>query len=303
MSGSRGLPGSAGSFADTLQRAIEQRGLSLERIQAHLGDRGVAVSVATLSYWKSGRSQPGRRASLRTVKHLEAVLKVEPGGLVSSLPTTRQRARRKPLPAIDSLWKAPSPAAVLHRLDTRWDADLDRIMLHDRLRLGKDRRQLSMTVRQALRARRDGPDRRVVLHQMDDTTVPLPRLDILRGASLGRLERDETGGVLGAELHFCQPLLRGETVIVEYELTWERGGPEDTSYMRKLRTPLRELLLEVEFEPSTHPTRITAFSGDRESPVSLDVEHRATVVHTDSAPGPTGLRWSWDESSDRAEPA
>ena len=259
--------------------------------------------MATLSYWRSGRSQPGRRASLATVEHLEAVLRIEPGGLLASLPTTRERPRRKPLPEIDSLWEEPSPGALLNRLDTRWDADLDRVMLHDRLRLGKDRRYQSLTVRQALRARRDGPDRRVLLHQMDDTTVPLPRLDVVRGASLGRLESDEAGGVLGAELHFCQPLRRGETVIVEYELTWERGGPADTCCTRKLRTPLREMLLEVEFEPSTHPTRIAAFSGDRESLVALDIEHRATVVHTDNAPGPTGLRWSWDESPGALEPA
>lgn len=302
MSEFRGLPGSTGGFADTLRRAIEQRGLSLERIQAHLDDRGVAVSVATLSYWKTGRSQPGRRTSLATVEHLETVLRIDPGGLTGSLATTRGRARRTPLPEIDSLWEEPSSGAILNRLDTRWDADLDRVMLHDRLLLGKDRRYRSLIVRQALRARRDGPDHRVLLHQMDDTTVPLPRLDVVRGASLGRLESDEAGGVLGAELHFCQPLRRGETVIVEYELTWEGGGPADTCCTRKLRTPLRELLLEVEFEPSTHPTRILSFSGDRESTVPLDVEHRATVVHTDNAPGPTGLRWSWDESPGSVEP-
>ena len=293
VSGPRRLPASNANFADTLQRAIEQRGLSLERIQAHLDDRGVAVSVATLSYWRSGRRQPGRRASLTTVKHLEAVLRLEPGGLVGSLPTTRHRPRRKPLPAIDSLWEEPSPATVLDSLDTHWDADLERVMLHDRLRLRQDGSHLSLTVRQALRARCDGPDRRVVLHQMDDTTVPLPRLDVVRGAGLGTLERDTAGGVLGAELHFCQPLRQGETVIVEYELTWEHDGPKDTCYTRRLRTPLRELLLEVEFEPSTLPARVTAVSGDRESLVSLDVEHRATVVQSDSAPGPTGLRWSW----------
>ncbi|KGN31318.1 hypothetical protein N802_04310 [Knoellia sinensis KCTC 19936] len=286
---------SAVTFADTLRHAIEQRGLSLDRIQAHLGDRGAAVSVATLSYWKSGRSEPGRKSSLTTLPHLEDILGLERGELMGVLPLTRERSRRTPVPDLDSLWSEDSPAAVLSQLDTRWDADLDRVMLHDRLRVGSNRRHESLVVRQALRARCDGPDRRVLLHWQDDPTVPLPNLEVLRGASLDRVESDPVGGVVGAELHFCQPLRRGETVIVEYEMTWDGPGPADVDYTRRLRTPLRELLLEVEFHPEASPASVTAFTDTRESLVGLDLEHRATIAHPDTTPGATGLRWVWPE--------
>ena len=48
------------SFADALTTAIQQRGLSLERIRARLAKAEVPVSTATLSYWQSGRSLPTR---------------------------------------------------------------------------------------------------------------------------------------------------------------------------------------------------------------------------------------------------
>lgn len=290
------MPDTAATFADTLRRAIDQRGLSLDRIQAHLGQRGAAVSVATLSYWKSGRSAPARTSSLVTLRHLEHVLDLEEGALMSSLPPTQGRERRRQLPELESLWAEDSPAAVLGRLDTRWDAALDRVMLHDRLRVGSDRRHLGLTVRQAMRARTDGPDRRVVVHQQDDLTGTLPRLEALRGCRTGRVERDPDGGVIGAELLFCQPLRRGETVIVEYELTWDSPGPADVEYTRRLRTPLRELLMEVEFDPAAPPESVTAFTPERERAVATDLDHRATVAHTDSAPGTVGLRWGWPET-------
>ena len=290
----------AGTFADTLRRAIEQRGLSLDRIQAHLDQRGATVSVATLSYWKSGRSEPGRRSSLTTVAHLEEVLGMRRGELVGVLPSSRERARRTRVPGLDTLWSQDCATAVLGRLDTQWDTELDRVMLHDRLHVGADRRTRSLTVRQAMRARCDGPDRRVLLHQQDDPRVPLPRLTVVRGGRIGRLEVEPEGGVVGAELHFCQPLRRGETVIVEYELDWADEGPYEVEYTRRLRTPLRELLLEVEFHPGSRPVAVTAFDGVREALVSLDVEHRATVVHPDNTPGTTGLRWTWPDGPDDA---
>lgn len=284
-----------GTFADTLRRAIEQRGLSLDRIHAHLDDRGAPVSVATLSYWKSGRSEPGRRSCSTTLPHLEDVLGLRRGELVGVVPPTRERSRRAQVPELDTLWSQDAATAVLSRLDTLWDTELDRVMVHDRLHVGRDRRMAKLTVRQAMRARCDGPDRRVLLHQQDDPTVPLPQLTLLRGASLGHVEREPSDGVIGAEVHFCQPLRRGETVIVEYELEWQRQGPYEVEYTRRLRTPLRELLLEVEFHREALPMAVTAFTHDREALVGLDVEHRATVVHPDSTPGTTGIRWSWPD--------
>ena len=70
---------------------MEARGLSLERIRAHLLAYGHDVSVATLSYWQTGRSVPLRRASLQALGALEAILQVPRGALASRLPTQHGR--------------------------------------------------------------------------------------------------------------------------------------------------------------------------------------------------------------------
>jgi hypothetical protein len=282
-----------GSFADALRRAIDDRGLALERVRDHLAHRGVCVSVATLSYWQSGRSQPGRKTSLAAIPHLEQVLGLDAGTLLQTLPATRDRVRRTPVRELGALWPEPSRMDMLGRLDTRWDADLDRVTLHDVLRIGPDRRQVGLTVRQVLRARVDGPDRRVVMHSQDDTTAALPQIEVVKGCELGRVEWSPQDGVVGAELVFFRPLRRGETAIVEYQLVSPSPGALDTEYVRRLRSPLREYLLEVEFHPDARPASVTGFTEQRRAPVDLDRSHRGHLAHTDATPGTTGITWSW----------
>lgn len=284
-----------GSFADALRGAIDHRGLALERVRDHLAQRGVCVSVATLSYWQSGRSQPGRKASLAAIPHLEQVLGLAPGTLLHTLPATRDRVRRTPVRELGVLWPEPSRIDILGRLDTRWDADLDRVTLHDVLRIGPDRRQVGLTVRQVLRARVDGPDRRVVMHSQDDTAAALPEIKVVQGCELGRVEGSPQDGVVGAELVFFRPLRRGDTVIVEYELVSPSPGALDTEYVRRLRSPLREYLLQVEFHPDARPSSVTGFTEQRRTPVDLDRSHRGHLAHTDATPGTTGITWSWPD--------
>lgn len=285
-----------GDFADELRRAIDRRGLSLLRIRDHLDQRGVPVSVATLSYWRSGRSQPGRKSSLDAISQLEEVLDLPTGQLLHTLPLTRDRPRKSAVTDLDELWPEQRAAEMLGRLDTRWDAELDRVTLHDIVRIGPDRRQTSLTVRQVLRARTDGPDRRVVMHSQDDRSVGVAEFRAVQGCELGRVERSAETGVAGAELLFHRPLTRGETVVVEYDATFPTPGPLELEFTRRLRMPMREYLLQVEFHPEALPASTVAFTEGRSSAVVLDPSHRGHLAHTDATPGTTGIRWSWDHA-------
>ena len=100
-----------GAFADTLRAAIRDSGLSLDRIRDRLWQRGVTVSLATLSYWQSGRSRPERPASLRALRVLEDELGLRPGELSALLEPPRPRGQ----------WTGPEQIAVdalLVALDT-----------------------------------------------------------------------------------------------------------------------------------------------------------------------------------------
>jgi hypothetical protein len=134
-----------------------------------------------------------------------------------------------------------------------------------------------------------------VLHSQDDASVSLPAIRVVQGCELGHVEWSPEDGVLGAELVFFRPLRRGETVVVEYELVSPVPGAADTEYVRRLRSPMREYLLEVEFHACARPGSVVALTEERRTPIELDRCHRGHLSHSDAAPGTTGIRWTWPD--------
>jgi hypothetical protein len=82
-----------GPFAAALRAAIRARGLGLERIRYRLRNRGAPISLATLSYWQSGRCRPERPESLVALRCLEDVLEVPSGSLARLLGESSPRDR------------------------------------------------------------------------------------------------------------------------------------------------------------------------------------------------------------------
>lgn len=105
------------TFGEALHRALKARGLSLQRLHHHLGERGISVSPVTLSHWQRGRSQPERRQSLQAVEEIEVILRLAPGTLQTLLAQRRPRGRAlAPTNHVpDALSRVLSPGAPLER--------------------------------------------------------------------------------------------------------------------------------------------------------------------------------------------
>src|SRR5215218_4557603 len=81
------------TFDAMLRLAIANRGLSLSRLHARLRDRGLDVSLASLSNWQRGKCRPEPAKSLAAVTALEEILHVPAGHLVALLGPRRPRGR------------------------------------------------------------------------------------------------------------------------------------------------------------------------------------------------------------------
>lgn len=285
-------------FADLLRAAVSARGLGLERIKARLDERGTPVSVATLSYWCSGRSQPERKGSLAALPHLEAILELPDGALRATVAAPRRRGRRRQLASLETVWPETAATRVLGGLDTRWDSELERVSVHDLITVGSDRTERSMLVREVVRARCDGPDRRVVLHGTDDPEAAQVSIVAQDGCRRGRTLSDPHG-IVGAELEFHQPLRRGETAVLSYLMRTEPPRPRDTAYARRFRVPTREYLLQVWFHPSALPHHCETIVDGTPQPLCLDPDHSVHTVDVDCTPGPHGIRWTWPTATTR----
>jgi hypothetical protein len=298
-------PVSAGRFSHALRTAIQASGLSLNRIQYRLRERGLAVSSATLSYWQSGRRRPTRHESVLVVRTLEDVLRVPAGTLTALLepPGTRRRPGPRPGARVEALWDDPQAAhAVRAHLAGAWEPGLTRISLHDRYEVGADRRVRRIWHRQVLRAEQDGPDRWVLIMREESPDDPMPELRAVWHCRVGSVVVERQTRLLVGELLFDRALSRGETVVMEYELGYPgRGALARDTYERKFRFPVREHVMEIVFDPAAIPAHCVQYTAPagaegREQARALDIEPSGYVhaVMTDVPPGRCGIRWEWD---------
>ncbi|MFC5289385.1 XRE family transcriptional regulator [Actinokineospora guangxiensis] len=289
-------------FATALRAAIAQSGVTLERLAADLRERGTPVSLATLSYWCSGRSRPERAGSLAALAELEDLLGLSANGLRRLLPERRPRGRAarrevEPVAAAAPWHREDQVRDLLDRYDLRRDGQVSRLSAHDRVEIGPDRIKRVQRTKQVLRAEEEGVDRLVVVCWGDGPDTPAPELVPVRNCSVGRVHVDHAAGLTSAELVFDRPLARRETIVVEHELRTAPPRPAALSHQRMSRLPVREYLVEVRFDPSALPHHCVQFSEmdgqERVRAVDLDSEFTAHALGMDLSPGRYGLRWSW----------
>lgn len=293
------------SFAETLRIAVAAKGLGLDRLSERLAQRGTGVSVATLSYWRSGRSLPGRRVSFETLSHLEDVLDLAPGVLANLVPRRSQdpRAVDPSRTIAESLGDGVEVPQSIAELDARIRRQLETVSEHAIVTIGSDRTQQARTTRRIVRALSDGVDRMLVADQVEDASAPPPRIEPVAHCSLGRRQWLEASSFVITELLFDRRLAKGDMMLLEYRMVYGPPFPADTFHEEHKQTPLREFVLEVAFDPAAIPLRcewyessaLHPYRPQRVVPMSLSTTNSVVVVRQDLPPSEFGLRWFWDE--------
>ncbi|MBS2532789.1 hypothetical protein KGQ20_08375 [Catenulispora sp. NF23] len=296
-----------GPFSATLHLAIEASGLTLEQVRAELAARGALVSMATLSYWRRGLSRPERPESLVAVRSLEEVLGLSAGALSGQLgprrPRGRSAARRESgLDVVDAWGAHREYDDLLRGLDPAGRLELTRLSTLDRYSLGPDRREVALSTCQVVRAEADDLSRMTVLYRTYDPPSPAPVMTALHGCRVGRVRIAADSGFVAAELLFDRVLRRGDTTVVDYELTGLSPTPptETDFYQRFFPYATAMYVLMVQFDPATVPARCVRYERRTEAAPDQGVREvwvgatgQAHVMATDVPPGVVGLRWDW----------
>lgn len=294
-----------GPFETALDAAIRASGLSMERIQRRLADRGVAVSITALSYWRRGRSRPERPQSRRAVRLLEELLGLPSDSLVSLLGPQRPRGRwlgrGDTSLAPTRLWQGYQSLSGL--LDDMGNTDdgLARVAVHERFEIDAAGAESRWTASLVLRAERENVDRCVVITRGDEPERPLAQLTDVRNARIGRVRTDPAVPITVTELLLDRVLSTGETAVVEYTGAYPTSGRATEECGRGFRTAASLYTLEVSFHPSRVPVRCYRCAGTTATgslpvlgPVWISPAGRAHMVVQDAAPGFHSLRWEWD---------
>lgn len=281
-------------FATSLRAAIKARGLSLERLRFHLARQGHDLSIATLSYWQSGRSRPERASSLSALAVLEGLLDVEPRAL-SRLLERPELERPGSVGGVLVPDESDYLEALHSELGVRRDHGFVRLSLHESVEIGDDHTLRSRTTREVLQATHDGFDRFVTCtHQSGDGSEP--DLTALTNATITAQARRPGQRVVAARLQLPRPLRAGEAIIVEYRVDVDAGGDPEEWWERLCSRRIRQLHVEVRFRGDDLPLSAHTYSkvGERETSEPIAVtDGRLAVLTEDFGPGLFGVRWRW----------
>lgn len=289
--------GGGEEFSTALRSLITTRGLPLEAIRAQLAQRGHRLSVTTLSYWQSGRSQPERAASLDALVELERVLNVPDGFLLARI----QGVAKEPDWVVDAAGPDfPPPRTgvldIMNRLDLSLDDGLHRVSLHDTAEVHADRTAGLHVVRQFMRAERDGIESFPVWYTPDDRGA-IPYVQARANCRIGRIYELRSIPAVAAEMVFDRPLRHGEMVTTEHAMESVRISVPQVQLARGLARPAERITMEARFHltafPATAYRSFTTPAGERtETPLQTPANRlRLDVEHPE--PGFYALEWSW----------
>ncbi len=288
------------TFAARLTRVLAERERSLTWLRRRLAERGHSVSLATLSYWRRGRREPERAASLDAVEAIEEILDLQRGELKAAIGPSRRNSpseseRPDTAQDIDML----AGQAVDHGL-AELGLALGQVAegsIHLTVDVDAAGRERRLTSRALIRATRDGV-RRVPIGMIFG--VPTPdalRFEALAGAQVGRVHHNADHGVHLAELVLDRELRMNESALVEHRIELGDGIPSQREYHHYLMSRVHEFTLWVRFarlRPATHCEAYQLVDGEETtSPVDMHGATSAHLVLRGFGPGTAGLRWAW----------
>jgi hypothetical protein len=285
-----------GPFHAAFRAAVTYRGLTLERLRAHLARRGITVGLSSLSDWQLGHRRPAGANSLQAVLALEEILGLPPRALIRLLMTPvggEVRTRR----GLDE--HSGVLADLLDELPGARDRTVDILNAHEKVSIDADRRVAAIWLRTVVRARRDGVDRYVVRFFGDPgCAVSRIAIDALENCRLGRVLR-HPAGVLVAEVLFGEALRAGETWVYETRIA-DGNGPQCTEHAHGFRYPGEQYVLEVRFDPAALPVDCHVFAQPglyderhRTADITLNAEHAAHLYAAGTETGLLGIGWRW----------
>ncbi|SES42240.1 hypothetical protein SAMN04488000_12949 [Lentzea albida] len=290
-------------FAEALTKAVDNSGLSLERIQHHLAARGMQVSISTLSYWRRGRSRPERPESLKVVAALEELLELGEGFLTDRLGDKRPRGRWVDQSlSLEDMWdsRATDLGEVMSRIDRLQPTATTYLSVQDRQVIGPDRREVSNHCTGVIQALEDGVDRFLAIQLADATDLGVPSIEAGPPCRLGRVRSEDSTGFLVAEILFDRMLRAGETALVDYTVRMRPGADSEVCDRRFLR-PVNDYTLQIGFHPDAVPARCFQFARPslHEPETALNDLWIGTTASThihvrNSKPGIYGVRWEWE---------
>lgn len=300
MSMESGIRKAAEGFAGSFRDAINARGLTLARLHEQLKVRGNRVSMATLSYWRSGARRPEGAQSMAALKDIEELLELEPGALTTLLGTTNRTGPLGPNQfPIDERALEEAVKAAFAALGAEYPDTSRELTTHSVTDVNAQGNVAFSMTRSILQSTVGTVTAIPFLELSPGVPTPAPILKAVSGGRIAARYSHPSGEVHGVLFELDVPLAAPDTAIVEWSVEYPADYPPQRETGHALARQCRELLVWTRFHPDALPDRIeerietpNSFTATQ---LTLDGRTSVHQVRRAFGPGALGVRWSYDD--------
>lgn len=285
-------------FAGALRDAINAKSMTLSRLQEKLRARGNRVSLATLSYWRSGARRPEGVQSLAAVADLEQLLDLDQGSLSGFLGPTNRTGPLGPMRfPIDEQDIERAVREAFEGLGAPYPDTSREVTTHSVTDVDADGNASFSTTRTILQATSGTLSSTPFLALSPGTRTPPPLFSAVSGGRISARYSHPSGEVHGVLFELDVPLVAPRTAVIEWSVAYPPGYPPTRETGHAVDRQCRELLVWTRFHPDALPDwceeRIETPTGATVTEVTLDGGTSVHQVRRAFGPGAIELAWGY----------
>lgn len=285
-------------FHAAFRDAINARGFSLARLHETLRARGNGVSMATLSYWRSGRRRPEGVQSLTALADIEVILGLRSGALTRLLGSTNRTGPVGPnLFPIDEQGLELAVMDAFDAMGAEYPDTSRELTTHSITDVDEHGNVAHCTTRSIIQSTVGTVRSIPFLELTPGEPTPAPIIEAVSGGRIAARYSHPSGEVHGVLFELDMPLTAPDTAIVEWSVDFPPGYPPQRDSGHALAMKCRELLVWTRFHPDAVPDHVEERVDTPTGLVTteLDLGGRTSVhqVRRAFGPGALGIAWSY----------
>ncbi|PRA79641.1 hypothetical protein [Microbacterium sp. MYb66] len=286
------------TFAAALRDAVNAKDVTLSWLQRQLKARGNRVSMATLSYWRSGARRPEGAQSLAALTDIEDLLGLDVGTLTRHLRSTNRTGPLGPNQfPIDEEELEQAVIDAFQALGASYPDTSREITTHSVTDVGPDGNVAYSITRSIVQSTVGTITAIPFLEISPGIATPAPLLNAVSGGRIAARYSHPDGEVHGVLFELDLPLTAPETAMVEWSVEYPPDYPPTRETGHALAQKCRELLVWTRFHPDALPDwceeHVETPDGVTVSPVPLTRGTSVHLVRRAFGPGALELRWGY----------
>ncbi len=286
------------AFAAALRDAINARHVTLSWLHQQLNLRGNRVSMATLSYWRSGARRPEGAQSLAALADIEDLLCLDAGALRRHLgPTNRTGPLGPNQFPLDEEELERAVMVAFDALGATYPDTSRELTTHSVTDVDADGNVAFSITRSIVQSTIGTITAIPFLEITPGVSTPAPILSAVSGGRITARYSHPDGEVHGVLFELDVPLTAPDTAMVEWSVTYPSEYPPMRDTGHALAQKARELLVWTRFHPDAVPDwceeRVETPEGVTVTDVPLTRGTSVHLVRRAFGPGALALHWGF----------